>query len=89
MINDILEVMYVYEEKIKIWDEEHREVKELSVEDLEDQLEKIKKVLEKCLEKLKGVRDYDLNSFEVGLSLRAGFFIITAEGSITLTYEKK
>ena len=79
----------MYEEKIKIWDEEHREVKELSAKDLEDQLEKIKKILEKCLEKLKGVQDYDLSSFEVGLSLRAGFFIITAEGSITLTYEKK
>ena len=76
-------------ETIKIWDEEHREVKELSVKDLEDQLEKIKKILEKCLEKLKGVQDYDLSSFEVGLSLRAGLFIVTAEGSITLTYEKK
>ena len=76
-------------ETIKIWDEEHREVKELSVKDLEDQLEKIKKILQKCLEKLKGVQDYDLSGFEVGLSLRAGFFIMTAEGSITLTYEKK
>jgi len=79
----------VHEEKIKIWDEERREIKELSAKDLEDQLEKIKKILEKCLEKLKGVTGYDLSSFEVGLSLRAGFFIITAEGSITLTYEKK
>ena len=79
----------MYEEKIKIWDEEHREVKDIPVKNLEDQLEKIKQILEKCLEKLKEVKGYHLDSFEVGLSLRAGFFIITAEGSITLTYERK
>lgn len=57
----------MYEEKTKIWDEGHREVKELSVKDLEDRLEKIKKILEKCLEKLKDAQDYGLNSFEVGM----------------------
>jgi len=77
------------EVKVKIWDEEHREVKEIPVKKIEDQLEKIKQILEKCLEKLKDVRDYELDNFEVGLSLRAGFFIISTEGSITLSYEKK
>ena len=79
----------MYEEKIRIWDEEHREVKEIPVKKIEDQLEKIKQILEKCLEKLKDVKDYELDNFEVGLSLRAGFFIVSAEGSITLSYEKK
>lgn len=77
------------EVKVKIWDEEHREVKEIPVKKLEDQLERIKQILEKCLEKLKDVKDYELDNFEVGLSLRAGFFIVSAEGSITLSYEKK
>ena len=75
--------------KVKIWDEEHREVKEIPVKKIEDQLEKMKQILEKCLEKLKDVKDYELDNFEVGLSLRAGFFVISAEGSITLSYEKK
>ena len=77
------------EVKVKIFDEEHRLVKEIPVKDIEDQLDKIKQILEKCLTKLKDVKDYELDSFEVGLSLRAGFFIISAEGSITLTFEKK
>lgn len=77
------------EVKLKIWDEEHREVKEIPVKKIEDQLERIKQILEKCLEKLKDVKDYELDNFEVGLSLRAGFFIVSAEGSITLSYEKK
>ena len=77
------------EVKVKIFDEEHRIVKEIPVKDIEDQLDKIKQILEKCLTKLKDVKDYELDSFEVGLSLRAGFFIISAEGSITLTFEKK
>ena len=77
------------EDKVKIFDEEHRLVKEIRVKDIEDQLDKIKQILEKCLAKLKDVEDYELDSFEVGLSLRAGFFIISAEGSITLTFEKK
>lgn len=77
------------EVKVKIFDEEHRIVKEIFVKDIEDQLDKIKQILEKCLAKLKDVKDYELDSFEVGLSLRAGFFIISAEGSITLTFEKK
>ena len=77
------------EVKVKIFDEEHRIVKEIPVKDIEDQLDKIKQILEKCLAKLKDVKDYKLDSFEVGLSLRAGFFIISAEGSITLTFEKK
>ena len=77
------------EVKLKIWDEEHREVKEIPVKKVEDQLERIKQILEKCLEKLKDVEGYELDNFEVGLSLRAGFFIVSAEGSITLSYEKK
>lgn len=77
------------EVKLKIWDEEHREVKEIPVKKIEDQLDRIKQILEKCLEKLKDVKDYELDNFEVGLSLRAGFFIVSADGSITLSYEKK
>jgi len=77
------------EVKVRIWDEEHREVKEIPVKKMEDQLERIKQILEKCLEKLKDVKDYELDNFEVGLSLRAGFFIVSAEGSITLSYQKK
>ena len=77
------------EVKVKIFDEEHRVVKEIPVKDIEDQLQKIKQILEKCLAKLKDVNGYELDNFEVGLSLRAGFFIISAEGSITLTFEKK
>jgi len=77
------------EDKVKIFDEEHRLVKEIRVKDIEDQLDKIKQILEKCLAKLKDVKGYELDSFEVGLSLRAGFFVISAEGSITLTFEKK
>jgi len=77
------------EDKVKIFDEEHRVMKEIPVKDIEDQLEKIKQILKKCLTKLEEVNGYELNNFEVGLSLRAGFWVITADGSITLTYEKK
>jgi len=76
--------------KVKIYDEQYREVSEIPVKDIEDQLGKIKEILRKCLAKLKDVHDdYELGKFEVGLSLRAGFFVISAEGSITLTYEKR
>jgi len=76
-------------EKVKIFDEEHRIMKEIPVKDIEDQLEKIKQILKKCLTKLEEVNGYELDNFEIGLSLRAGFWVITADGSITLTYSKK
>ncbi len=76
-------------EKVKIFDEEHRIMKEIPVKDIEDQLEKIKQILKKCLTTLEEVNGYELDNFEVGLSLRAGFWVITADGSITLAYSKK
>ena len=77
------------EDKVKIFDEEHRIMKEMPVKDIENQLEKIKQILKKCLTTLEEVNGYELDNFEIGLSLRAGFWVITADGSITLTYEKK
>jgi hypothetical protein len=75
--------MYGYE--VSFWDEQGQRVAKLPT-GWEDQLDKIKDFLEKCLEKLKDVKGYDLSSFELGLSLQAGIWIITAKGSITLKY---
>ena len=81
--------MSIYEEKLTYWDEEHREIKTLTVKDAEEKLDSLLKILRKCLEKLKNIsKDYELSSFEVGLALKAGLFVVSAEGSMTLTHEK-
>jgi hypothetical protein len=80
----------VYSEKmtLKYVDETTGEIKEIPVKDLDERLKDLLEILKKCIEKLQRVGDYGLQSFEVSLSLKAGMFIITAEGSIKLKYER-
>jgi hypothetical protein len=79
-----------YSEKmtLKYVDEKTGEIKEISAKDLDERLKDLLEMLKRCIEKLQKVGTYNLQSFEVSLSLKAGMFIISAEGSIKLKYEK-
>lgn len=77
-----------YSEKmtLKYLDEETGEIKEIPAKDLDEKLKDLLEMLKRCVKNLEKVGTYDLQSFEVSLSLKAGIFIITAEGSIKLKY---
>jgi hypothetical protein len=74
--------------KVSFWDEQRQKVATLPT-GWENQLDKIKDFLEKCVKKLEDINGYDLSSLEVGLSIKAGIWIITAQGSLTLKYSKE
>jgi len=74
---------------LKYFDEETGEIKEIPAKDLDEKLKNLLEMLKRCVENLQRVGGYNLQSFEVSLSLKAGIFIITAEGSIKLKYETK
>ena len=76
-----------HDNEIKIWDEKDQYVRKVNVKDLEDQLDRLKRLMEKVLEKLT-LKDYQLANYKIGLSLKAGIFVITAEGQITLSFDR-
>jgi len=76
-----------HDDEIKIWDEKDQYVRKVNVKDLEDQLDRLKRLMEKVLEKLT-LKDYQLANYKIGLSLKAGIFVITAEGQITLSFDR-
>ncbi len=78
--------MYSEKMTLKYLDEETGEIKEIPAKDLDEKLKDLLEMLKRCIENLRRVGRYDLQSFEVSLSLKAGIFIITTEGSIKLKY---
>ncbi|UCH01344.1 MAG: hypothetical protein JSV20_05535 [Candidatus Bathyarchaeota archaeon] len=75
------------EKNLKYWDEETKEIREISPKDFEEKIRNLMEMLKKCADKMKKVGRYDLKSLEVSLSLRAGIFVFTSQGSIKLRYE--
>ena len=73
---------------IKYFDEETKEIKEMPIKDLDERLKDLLEMLKRCIAKLKRLDMYDLKSFEISLSLKAGIFFITTEGAIKLKYSK-
>lgn len=80
--------MYSEKMTLKYVDETTGEIKEIPVKDLDERLKDLLEILKRCIERLQRVGTHDLKSFEVSLSLKAGIFIISAEGSIKLKYER-
>ena len=72
---------------MKYWDEEVKEIKEISPQDFDEKIKNLMEMLKKCTDKMKKIGRYDLKSFEVSLSLRAGIFVFTSQGSIKLRYD--
>ena len=76
------------ERKLKYWDEEIREIKEISSEDFDDKLKDLVRMLNRFAKRLQKLGKYDLKNFEVSLSLKSGIFTVDAQGSIRLLYER-
>ena len=72
---------------ITYWDEDKEDLVEISINDLEDKLKDLVEAIKRMIGKLERIDKYHLNEFEVSLSLKAGLFVISAEGAITLKYE--
>ena len=80
--------MYSEKMALKYLDEETGEIKEILAKDIDEKLKDLLEMLKRCVEKMQRVGRYDLQSFEVSLSLKAGIIIVTAKGSIKLRYER-
>lgn len=74
--------------QIAVWDERAQEVREVQERDLERSLQQALRAVEKALGTMARVHNYSLQSFDVGFSLKAGIWVVTAQGSVTLHYEK-
>ena len=75
-----LEIMYLNKESMQI--ESMRGV------DIEDQIDKIKQVLTYALNEMSQLGDYSLNEFTATIGIELGAWILTADGSIALTWKK-
>jgi len=52
------------EEWIKIWDEQRKQVTSMKIGEVEDQLDRLKRLVEKVLEKLT-LEDYQLANYKI------------------------
>lgn len=74
-------------ETLQLWDEEAGEIVEVTLLDFDDRLRKLVEALKKLAAMLTKIGNYELKEFDVSIGLKAGFLVVSAEGSITLHYE--
>lgn len=76
------------QEEIFYLNEETGKIDKISAEDFDEKLDSLRKMLEKCLQKITRLGNCSLENFEISLSLKAGIFFLTTEGSIKLAYKR-
>ncbi len=74
-------------ERLSLWDEETGEIVEVTLLDLDDRLRKLLDALKILAGKLTKIGKYELKEFEVSIGLKAGIWVVSAEGSLTLHYK--
>jgi hypothetical protein len=82
-------VVRVKEEfEVTYFDPEEKAPKTLKGKDFEDQIDKLKRALEAVLKKMQKLGDYEINEFTAKVGIELGIFILKADGSISITWEK-
>lgn len=74
--------------EIKYLNKESMQLESIRGDEIEDQLDKIKQVLEYALKEMSQLGDYTLNEFTAKVGSELGAWILTADGSIALTWKK-
>lgn len=55
---------------------------------LEDQIDKLKRVLEYVLKKMQKIGDYEVSEFTAFAGIELGVWVLKADGSVSITWEK-
>lgn len=74
--------------EIKYIDSKTKDLQTIKGKDLEDQIDKLKRVLEYALKKMQKLGDYELTEFAATAGIELGAWILKADGAVSFTWEK-
>ena len=75
--------------EIKYYDSTSQKLRIVKAKDIEDQLPKIKKVLEHVIKNMQTLGNYELTSFTASASITEDVWVLSATGEVSFTWEAK
>jgi len=77
------------EYELTYYDAEEKAIKSLKGADFENQIDKLKNALEQILKKMQNLGDYEISEFTATAGMKLSAWVLTADGSVTITWKKK
>lgn len=74
--------------EIKYLDSGTGTIETLKSKDMQEQIDKIKRVLEYVLKQMQVLGDYEISEFTASASIEAGAWILKANGAVSITWNK-
>ena len=74
--------------EIKYLDSNTKGLETIKGKDLEDQIDKLKRILEYALKKMQKLGDYELTEFTASAGIELGAWILKSDGAVSFQWKK-